>query len=59
MKDVDRNMQRSSIFLTRAQIAEVQKVAKDDDRYPAEIIRYAVVEYLDRRMAQQKLAGQK
>jgi predicted transcriptional regulator len=31
--------------------AEVQKVAEADDRYPAEIIRYAVREYLDRRKA--------
>ena len=57
MRNADRNMKRSSVFMEPGLIAELQKAAKEDDRYPAEIIRYALGDWLARR--KQNRGGQK
>ena len=49
MNNREANMVRTSCFFTKAQVAEINKAAKEDDRFPAQIIRRAVSDWLQRR----------
>jgi hypothetical protein len=49
MKNGDSNMQRTSVFMTRHQVAEIGKAAGEEGLYPAQIIRIAVSDWLARR----------